>query len=80
MEWVAMPFDMCNAQATFQRMMNDILRDFLHKFLSVCLDVYVYKRTLKEDLEHMHLVLQRFTEEGSNLRFKKCFFGLQNIK
>jgi hypothetical protein len=28
MEWVAMPFGQCNAPATFQRMMNDILRDF----------------------------------------------------
>jgi hypothetical protein len=28
MEWVAMPFRLCNAPGTFQRMMNDILRDF----------------------------------------------------
>jgi hypothetical protein len=30
MEWVAMPFGMCNALATFQRMMNDNLREFLY--------------------------------------------------
>jgi hypothetical protein len=34
MEWVAMPFGLCNAPATFQRMMNDILPEFLHKLLS----------------------------------------------
>jgi hypothetical protein len=45
MEWVAMPFGLCNAKATFQRMMNDILRDFLHKFVTVYLDdVGIYSR------------------------------------
>jgi hypothetical protein len=38
MEWVAMPFGPCNAPTTFQRMMNYILRDFLHKFVAVYLD------------------------------------------
>jgi hypothetical protein len=58
MEWVALPFGLCNAPATFQRMMNDILRDFLHKFVTVYLDdVFIYSRTLKEHLEHMRLVL-----------------------
>jgi hypothetical protein len=38
MEWVAMPFGMCNAPATFKRMMNDILRDFINKFVTVYLD------------------------------------------
>jgi hypothetical protein len=81
MEWVAMPFGLCNAPATFQRMMNDILRDFLHKFVTVYLDdVCIYSRTLEEHLEHMRLVLQRFQEEGLKLRLKKCFFGFQEME
>jgi hypothetical protein len=65
MEWAAMPFGLCNAPATFQRIMNDILRDFLHKFVTVYLDdVCIYSRTPEEHLEHMRLVLQRFKEEG----------------
>jgi hypothetical protein len=35
MEWVAMPFGLCNAPASFHMMMNDILRDFLHKLVTV---------------------------------------------
>jgi hypothetical protein len=61
MYWVAMPF--ANAPATFQRMMNDILRDFLHELVTVYLDdVCVYNPTLDEHLEHLRLVLQRFKE------------------
>jgi hypothetical protein len=81
MEWVAMPFGLCNAPAAFQRMMNDIFRDFLHKFVTVYLDdVCIYSRTLEEHLEHLRLVLQRFKEEGLKLRLKKCFIGLQEME
>jgi hypothetical protein len=81
MEWVAMPFGLCNALARFQRRTNDILRDFLHKFVIVYLDdVCIYNRTMEEHLEHLRLVLQRFKEEGLKLRLKKCFFGLQEME
>jgi hypothetical protein len=68
-----MPFGLCNGRATFQRMINDIMRNFIHKFVNVCLDdACVYSRTLDELLEHMHCVLQRF-KEGLKLRLKKFF-------
>jgi hypothetical protein len=79
MEWVAMPFVLCTAQGTFHRMMNDILRDFLHRFVTVY-DVCIYNRTMEEHLEHLRLVLQRLKEEGFKLRLKKCFFSLQERK
>jgi hypothetical protein len=60
-----MPFGLCNAPATFQRLMNDILRDFLHKFVIVYLDdVCVFSRTVDGHMEHMRMVLQRFKAEG----------------
>jgi hypothetical protein len=81
MKWGAMPFGLCNALATFQRMMNDILRDFLHKFVTLYLDdVCIYSRTLEEHVEHLRLVLQRVKGEGLKLRMKKCFFGLQEME
>jgi hypothetical protein len=82
MEWVAMPFGLCNAQSIVQRMMNDILRDFSHKFVTVYLDdVFISSRTLEEHLEHPRMVLQRFNkEEGLKLRLKKCFFGIHEME
>jgi hypothetical protein len=46
---VAMPFGMCNTPGTFQRKMNEILRDFLHKFVNVYLDdIFTYSLLLEE--------------------------------
>jgi hypothetical protein len=80
MEWVAMPFGMCNAPTVLLRMMNDILRDILHKFVTVYLDdVCVFNRTLQVHMEHMRRVLQRFKEEGLKLRLE-VFFGFQEME
>jgi hypothetical protein len=58
-------------------MMNDILRDFLHKLVNIYLDdVCVCSRTLLKHMEHLRLEL-RFKKEGLQLRLKNCFFGLQ---
>jgi hypothetical protein len=60
-----MPFGLCNAPATFHMIMNDILRDFLHTFVTVYLDdVCIYNRTIEDHMEHLRLVLERFKEEG----------------
>jgi hypothetical protein len=81
MEWVALPFGLCNEQATFHRMINDILRDFVHKFVIVYLDdVCIYSRTLEEHMEQLRLVPQRLKEEGLKSRLKKCYFGLQKME
>jgi hypothetical protein len=58
--------------------MNDILSDFLHKFIlrkfvTVYLhNVSVYIRTLDKHLDHLRLVLQRFKEDGLKLRLKSA--------
>jgi hypothetical protein len=46
-------------------MMNNILRDFIHKFVTVYLDgVSVYSRTQEEHMAQLRLVSQLFKEEG----------------
>jgi hypothetical protein len=70
-----------NAPATFHRMMNCILRDFLHNFVTTYLDdVCIYKHTMEEHMEHLRVVLLRFKEEGLKLRLKKSFVGLQEME
>jgi hypothetical protein len=37
-EFLVMPFGLCNAPATFQTLMNDILQPFLHRFVLIFFD------------------------------------------
>ena len=56
-EFVRMPFGLVNAPATFQRIMDDVLREFNWKFVAVYLDdIIVHSRSLEEHRMHLDLV------------------------
>ena len=74
-EYLVMPFGLCNAPATFQRMMNTILRDGLDRFVLVFLDdILIYSRTIEEHERHIRAVLDRLRAEKFFGRIKKCDF------
>jgi hypothetical protein len=72
-----MPFGLCNVLTTFQRIMNDVLREFRLKFVTFYLnDVGMYNRTLQWHIHYLRIVLQRFKEGGLKLRLRKCTFWI----
>jgi hypothetical protein len=78
---VTMTLGLRNASATFQRMMIDIMRNFLHNLITVYLDdVCVNSNTLEEHLEHLCLALLRFKEEGLTSRLMKCLLRLHDME
>ena len=48
-EWIVMPFGLKNAGATYQRAMNLIFHDLLHKFMEVYIDDVVVKSQTFEE-------------------------------
>ena len=80
-EWVAMSFGLTNAPATFQRMMNDILKPYLHKFVTVYLDdICIFSENYDDHINHLRLVLEKLSEHNLKLQLKKCFFGMQSME
>jgi hypothetical protein len=59
-EWIFMPFCLTNASSTFMKFMNEVLREFIGKFVIVYLDdTLIYSKTVAEHLKHLAKVMQR---------------------
>ena len=75
-----MPFGLTNAPGSFQHFINDTIRDFLDIFCTAFLDdILIYSSTLKENKEHVRLVLERLSAVGIHLKPEKCKFHVQEV-
>uniref|UniRef100_A0A8C7X743 Gypsy retrotransposon integrase-like protein 1 n=1 Tax=Oryzias sinensis TaxID=183150 RepID=A0A8C7X743_9TELE len=74
-EYLVMPFGLTNAPAVFQRLVNDVLRDFINRFVFVYLDdILIYSKDPVQHQEHVRQVLQRLSENQLFVKAEKCQF------
>ncbi|KAI0991377.1 hypothetical protein K3495_g16810, partial [Podosphaera aphanis] len=73
-EWLVMPFGLNGAPASFQRYINETLRDHLDDFYSAYVDdVLIYTDgDLAEHNKHVNLVLEKLQKAGLGLDIDKC--------
>lgn len=75
-----MPFGLTNAPATFTRMMNNMLRPYLYKFVVVYLDdILIYSRTLEEHKDHIRTVLRVLRDNQLYTKPSKCRFMRKQV-
>lgn len=81
-EFVRMPFGLKNSPATFQRVMDNVLREHISK--NRCLvfmdDVIIYSSSLQEHEIHLFKILQTLRENNLKLQLDKCEFMRKEIE
>ena len=72
-ECESLPFGLCNAPPTFQRLMLNCLGELNLTYCLIYLDdVIIFSRAEEEHLERMHVVFDQFWEHGLKLKPSKC--------
>ena len=79
-EFLRMPYGLCNAPATFQRLMQNCLGELNLTYALVYLDdMIVYSHTEEDHLRRLQAVFERFQEHGLKLKPSKCSFLWKQI-
>ena len=80
-EWTCMPFGLCNAPATFSRLMDRMLTGLHWQICLVYLDdVIVFSKTPAEMLDRLRIVFQRLRSAKLKLKPSKCHLFQRKVK
>ena len=76
-----MSFELTNASANLQSLMNDTFREFLDEFVIVYLnDILIYSKNKKQHHEHVERVLEKIQKIDFFVKPKKCAWDVTEVE
>ena len=80
-ESLVMPFGLCNAPATFQRLMHEVLGNLIYTKAPVYLnDIIIHSKTFEQHLKDIEEVFGKLREAKLMSKESKCEFCASEIK
>ena len=80
-EFVVMAFGLCNAPATFQRLIDTIFIADMRKFIETYIDdLMTHSLTFEEHVKHVGDVLDVLTKNQLTVKLSKCKFAQLSVK
>jgi hypothetical protein len=74
-EWLVILFGLKNTPSIFMRLMNEVLRDFIGKFVIMYRDdILIFSKTEGEHMKHLDLVMKRLQQENLLINLRKSSF------
>ena len=80
-EFTVMPFDLTNAPASFQSIMNKVFAPLLRHYVLIFMDdILIHSATLEEHILHLQQVLEIIQDNQFYIKLSKCIFAQQQLE
>jgi transposase InsO family protein len=80
-EFLVMPFGLCNAPATFQRMMDKVIKPEYRQFLQTFVDdIIAFSKSFESHIEHLTILHDLLRKNNLTVKLSKCHFAQKEVK